>query len=138
MDAEFPCIAECADLFWLCGEVCVCAVFDVALVDEGLEVGAVSDAVWRVDVDGLHLACHAFLFDEAVHHQQAVACNHAVRPVVAMLVELDCLSQGRVFLWCLEQGGLWLSVAVACAGCLDDGARVDAFVHVQGDRLHIE
>ena len=35
------------------------AVLHVALVDEGLEVGAVLDAVGRVDADHLYLAGHA-------------------------------------------------------------------------------
>ena len=97
MDAEFPGIAECADLFWFCGEVCVFAVCDGVLVDEGLEVGAVFDAVRWVDIDGLDFVGHVFFFDEAIHDEEAVACYHAVLPVVAVLVELDCLSQGGIF-----------------------------------------
>ena len=56
VDAEFPGVAEGADHFWFLSEVFVLAVFDVAAIDEGLEIGAVADAVGRVDVDHLDLA----------------------------------------------------------------------------------
>ena len=78
------------------GQVFILAVLHVALVDERLEVGAVLDAVGRVDVDHLHLAGHALLFQQRVHHQQAVARDQAVGPAVGVLVELDRLAQRRV------------------------------------------
>ncbi len=78
MDAQLPGVAEGLDHFRFLGQVFVLAVLDVALVDEGLEVGAVLDAVGRVDVDHLHLAGHALLLQQRVHHQQAVACNQSI------------------------------------------------------------
>ncbi len=104
VDAEFPSVAEGPDHLRLLGQVVVLAVLDVALVDEGLEVAAVADAIRRVDVDHLHLAGHAFLFEQGVHHQQGVARDQAVRPVVGVLVELDGLAQRRVLLGRLKQG----------------------------------
>ena len=101
------------------------------VVRERLKVGAVLNAVGRVDVDHLHLTAHALLFEEAVHHQQAVARDQAVAPVVRVPVELDCPPQGRVLLLGLEQR--LLARAVALAYRLDDGAGVDPLVDVEGD-----
>ena len=64
MNAQFPRIAERLDHFRFLRQVFVLAVFDVALVDEGLEVGAVADAVGRIDVDHLHLPGHALLLQQ--------------------------------------------------------------------------
>ena len=61
----------------------------VAFVGEGLEVGAVVDAVRRVEVDHLHLPGHALFLQQRVHHQQAVARNHPVRPAALMAVEIN-------------------------------------------------
>ncbi len=47
------------------------------------------DAVRRVDVDHLDLAAQALALGEASHHLQAVAEDHAVRPVGLVLVEVD-------------------------------------------------
>ena len=103
------------------------------LVDEGLEVGAVFDAVWGIDVDHLDLTAQGFFFQETVHHQQAVARDEAVAPVVGVLVELDGFAQGRIFLLGLKQGLLPRRVAVALAHRLDDGAGIDSLVDMQGD-----
>ena len=46
------------------------------------------DAVGRVDVDALHLAAQALALGQAGHHLQRVAEDHAVRPVLVVLVEL--------------------------------------------------
>ncbi len=131
MDAQFPGVAEGFDHLRLGGQVLVLAVSYLSLVREGLKVGAVLDAVGRVDVDHLHLAAHALFLEEAVHHQQAVARDQAVAPVVGVLVELDRLAKGRVLLLGLEQRLLFR--AVALADRLDDGAGVDPLVDVEGD-----
>ena len=78
VDAQFPGIAKGADLLRLGGQVFVPAVLHVALVDEGLEVGAVLDAVGRVDVNHLYFAGHALLFQERVHHEERIAGDEAV------------------------------------------------------------
>ena len=136
MDAELPRVAEGADGLRLLREVVVAAVLHVALVDEGLEVGAVADAVGRVDVDHLHLAGHAFFFQQAVHDQQAVSGNEPVGPVVFVLVELNGLADGRILLRRGEQRELWLAVLLPYR--FDDAARVDAFMYVQGNRRHLK
>ena len=103
MDAEFPGVAEGADLFGLARGVLGLAVLHVALAGADLPVGAELDAVGRVDVDRLDLALEAFLLGERVHHQQGVAQNHAVGPLHAVLVlvefnellELDAVEVGE-------------------------------------------
>ena len=131
MDAQFPGVAEGFDHLRFGGQILVLAVPYLALVREGLKVGAVLDAVGRVDVDHLHLAAHALLLEEAVHHQQAVARDQAVAPVMRVLVELDRPAERRVLLLGLEQR--LLARAVALADRLDDGAGVDPLVDVEGD-----
>ncbi len=92
MDTQLPGVAEGAELLRLGGQVLVLAVLDVALVDEGLEVGAVADTVGWVYVDHLHSARHPLLFQQRVHHQQAVAGHQPVAPAMEVLVELDSLA----------------------------------------------
>ena len=64
VNAQFPGVAEGFERLRLARQILILAVLDVALVDEGLEVGAVLDAGGRVDVDHLHLAGHGFLFEQ--------------------------------------------------------------------------
>ena len=124
VDAEFPGVAEGANHFGFLGEVFVLAVFDVAAIDEGLEIGAVADAVGRVDVDHLDLAGHAFFFEEGVHDEERIAGDEAVGPAVGVAVEIDGFAEGRIFLAGFEEialGGLERD-AVALADSFD-GAR---------------
>src|ERR1700738_4277877 len=97
VDAEFPGVAEGADHFWFLGEVFVLAVFDVAMVDAGLEMGAVTDTVRRVDVHHLDLAGHAFFFKKGVHDQERVAGDEAIGPSVRVAIEIDGLAERRIF-----------------------------------------
>ncbi|MGC8908126.1 MAG: hypothetical protein ACP5M0_11880 [Desulfomonilaceae bacterium] len=76
------------------------------LFTKGWEVGAVLDAVGRVEVDHLHLAGHALFFEERVHHQERIAGDQAVRPAVLVLVELDGLAQ-RFLALLFEEGQLY-------------------------------
>ena len=135
VDAEFPGVAECADHFWFLGEVFVLAVLDVAAIDEGLEIGAVADAVGRVDVDHLDLAGEAFFFEEGVHDEEGIAGDEAVSPAMGVAVEIDGFAERRIFFAGFEEvalGGLERD-AVALADGFDDGARVNALVDVEGD-----
>jgi hypothetical protein len=86
MNAQFPGVAEGLDDFRLAGETGVIAILDVAVANADLPVGVVFDAVGRVDVDHLHLPLHAFPLQQAAHHQQAVALDQAVGPLVGLLV----------------------------------------------------
>ena len=54
------------------------AIFYISLINEWLKIRAVFNAVWRVEVDHLYLPGHAFLLQQAVHHQQAITGNQAL------------------------------------------------------------
>ena len=141
MDAEFPGVAEGTNHFRFLGEVFVFAVFDVAAIDEGLEIGAVADAVGRVNVDHLDLAGHAFFFEEGVHDEEGIAGNEAIGPAVGVAVEVHSFAEGRVFLASFKEerslDGLERGT-IAFADSFDDGARVNALVNVEGDRGNFE
>ncbi len=151
VDAQLPGVAEGLDHLRLLREVFVLAVLHVALVDEGLEVGAVLDAVGRVDVDHLHLPGHALFLQERVHHQERIARDQPVGPTALVLVEVDGVSERQVFERRGEEVGLVGIVPLtlpspggrgfafqAFAHRRQDARRVDALVHVQADRLHLE
>jgi|ERR1700675_1051974 len=66
VDAEFPSVAESSNHLRLLSQVFVLITrVKRFLIDEGLEIGAVANAVGRVDVDHLDLAGHAFFFRAA-------------------------------------------------------------------------
>ena len=88
VDAVAPGVAEGFDLLRLAGDVAGVAVLHVAAGGGPLEVAVELDAVGRVDVDALHLAAQALALGEASHDLQRVAEDHAVRPVLVVLVEL--------------------------------------------------
>jgi hypothetical protein len=97
VDAVAPGVAEGFDLLRLARDVVGVAVLHVAAGGGPLEVGVELDAVGRVEVDALHLAAQALALGQARHHLQAVAQDHAVRPVLVVLVELglSASSSGR-------------------------------------------
>ena len=119
------------------GEVYVFAIGNFAFVGEGLKVGAVFYPVGRVDVDGLHIAAHALFVEQAVHHQQAVARDQPVAPVVSVPVELDGLAQRRVLVRQLEQR-LLARAGVGPAHRLDDAARIDPLMYMKRDGGNLE
>src|SRR5207244_1319754 len=61
----------------------------IALARRDLPVGTERDAVGRVHVYHLDLAAEVLLLGEAVHHEQGVAEDQAVRPVALVGVEVD-------------------------------------------------
>ena len=88
VDAVAPGVAEGFDLLRLAGDVVGLAVLHVAAGRGPLEVAVELDAVGRVEVDALHLAAQALALGQARHHLERVAEDHAVRPVLVVLVEL--------------------------------------------------
>jgi len=141
VDAEFPSIAEGADHFWFLGKVFVLAVLDVAAIDERLEIGAITDAVGRIDIDHLDLAGQAFFFEEGVHDEERITGDEAVGPAMGVAIEIDGFAEGRIFFAGFEERRLErrrrdagaTGSAVALADGFDDGARVNALVDVEGD-----
>ena len=59
-----------------------------------LKVAVELDAVGRIDVDTLHFAAQSLALCERSHHLQRVAEDHAVRPVLIVLIELSLVHTG--------------------------------------------
>ena len=138
MDAQLPGVAEGLDLFRLAGGVLGLAVLHVALAGADLPVGAELDAVGRVEVDHLDLALEPFLLGQRGHHQQRIAQDHAVGPVLLVVVEVDQVLEGDA-VEVGKQGQLRLGLPPvwACgAHVLDDGLRVDLLLDVDGHGRH--
>ncbi len=77
----------------------------------------------RVDVDRLHLAGHALLLQEQIHHQEQIPRDEAVDPAVLVLVSLDGLAQ-RPFLH-FEERRLPHRLTVSLAHRFWKSARLD-------------
>ena len=137
MQAELPCIAECAQHFGLAREIVVAAVTNIALVHERLEVRAVTHAIRGVEIDHLNLAGKGLFLEQRVHHQQRVPGDEPVRPPVRVLVEVQCLAQRWILRGLLEEGGLDRARLLPPYG-LEDRARIDALMHVERDRRYLE
>ena len=88
VDAVAPGVAEGFDLLRLAGDVVGVAVLHVAAGGGPLEVAVELDAVGRVEVDALHLAAQALALGQAGHDLEGVAEDHAVGPVLVVLIEL--------------------------------------------------
>ncbi len=93
-----PGVAEGFDLLRLAGDVVGVAVLHVAAGGGPLEVAVELDAVRRVDVDALHLAAQSFALGQASHDLEGVAEDHAIRPVLVVLVELGA-PRASFFTW---------------------------------------
>src|SRR5229473_2277068 len=138
MKAEFPGITKSFYHFRLGGKVFIFAVFDVTVVDERLEIRAVPDAIGRIDINHLDLAPHALLLQQGIHHEQAITCNQAVRPVVLMFVEIDCFPKRRVFLKQAKQRSLDKILPVLIAHGFSDRAWVNPLMNVERNRRDLE
>ena len=94
-DAVAPRVAEGLDLLRFARDVGGVAVADVAARGGPLEVGVELDAVGRVDIDALDLAAQALALGQRGHDLQAVAQDHAVRPVSVVFVKVGTLGALR-------------------------------------------
>jgi len=71
---------------------------------------------------------------DGVHDEERIAGDEAIGPSVSVAIEIDGFAEGRIFFAGLEEIALdGSAVAIAAADGFDDGARVDAFVDVEGD-----
>ena len=139
MNLQLPSVAECANHLRLGGQVLIFAIFHIALVHKWLKIAAVLDAVRRVHINTLHLAAHPFFLQQRVHHQQTITSDKAVAPVVAMLVELHRFPQRRIFFRrCKELVLCTVGRAVAFLYHLNNRARLNAFMHMQRNCLHLK
>src|SRR5437773_6504551 len=88
MNPISPRIPERLHLLRLSRDVRRVAVLHVATGRAPLKIRVELDAVRRVDVDALDLAAQALALGQARHHLERVAEDHAIRPVLVVLVEL--------------------------------------------------
>ena len=142
MNAELPCVAERADLFGLARRVLHLSIFHVALPRRHLPVRSELDAVRRIEIDRLDLALQPFLLREARHHQQRVAEDHPVRPVLIVVVEIHLLVERRIVeaVEIVEQRqlGLLLSGLRRLAQVLDERLRMHLLLDVDRNDGHLE
>ena len=134
MNPIAPSVAEGFDLFGFAGDVVGLAVFHIAAGGGPLEVAVEFDAVGRVEVDALHLAAQALAFGEAGHDLEGVAEEHAVRPILVVLVEVGFFGAVGDAVEVVEEvelgdggGGLRLAEEV-----VHEGLGVDFFLNVEG------
>src|SRR5206468_8298021 len=91
MDAVTPCVAKCLNNLGLAGNLIRIVRFERAVCCGPLEVAVELDAIGRVEVDALHFATQALALGETGHHLKRVAEDHAVTPVLIMLIELGLI-----------------------------------------------
>ena len=91
MNAQFPGVPEGLDHLRLLGQIFVLFILYIPLVHKGLEIGAVLDAIGRINIHHLYLSGHALFLQQRIHDYQAVSGNHPIGPVDSMLVKLDRL-----------------------------------------------
>ena len=101
-----PSIPKRPHLLGLARDLGAVAILDCTTCRRPLEVRLELDAVRRVEVDALYLAAQALSFGERRHHLEAVAEDHAVRPVGVVLVELGPRVVARQPVEVREQVGL--------------------------------
>src|SRR5690606_16487728 len=88
VDAVAPRVAEGFDLLWFAGDVGGVPVLYVAASCGPLKVAVELNAVGRVEVNALHLPAQALARGHAGHHLKLGAKDHAVRPVLVVLIDL--------------------------------------------------
>ena len=119
------------------------AILHIAAGGRPLEVGVELDAVGRVEVDALDLAAQALAFGQTGHDLEGVTEDHAIRPVLIMLVELgfvralgDAVEVGE------EVGGEQTLVMLALLGgteqVVDERLGVNLFLDVERGRIDHE
>ena len=91
MNPEFPRIAIRLNLFDFAREVPI-AVPAACIKHLRLKVGTEVNAVRRIDVCHLHLACQPFAVRERIHHHQTIAEDEPIGPRYVVLVEFHCLA----------------------------------------------
>ena len=133
VDPVPPRVAERLHLLGLAADVLGLAVLHVAAGRGPLEVRVELDAVGRVHVDALHLAAQALALGQRRHHLEAVAQDHAVRPVGVVPVELGPRLVARQAVEVGEQVGLSILVpglGAAPAGLACEVVHEDLGVHL--------
>jgi len=119
------------------------AVFHVAAGGGPLKVAIKFDPVGWIEINALHLSPQAFAFGEAGHDLEGIAEDHAVGPVLIVLVELgfvhafgDAVEIGEEI--GLEAGFLGFGFFGLAEEIVDQDFGMDFFLDVEGRRLNDE
>ena len=89
MDPQLPGISKSLDLLRLARGVIGLAILHIPFTRAHLPVRTELDPIGRIHVNHLHLALQSFFFCQRRHYQQAVPQDHAVGPVLLVVVEID-------------------------------------------------
>ena len=138
VDAIGPSVAERLHLFGFAAEMIGLAVLHIAAGGAPLKIAVEFDPVRRVDIDALHLTLQPLPLRQARHDFQAIAQDHAVRPMLIMRIKFGALI-GRDAIEIREQIRriLWLCPPLACAfQILDNRLGVDFLLNIQWRRLN--
>ncbi len=120
-------------------QIIVFAVFDITFIDERLKVRALFDTVWRVEINHLNAARHSFFDQQRIHHQQRVARNQTVRPIMTMFIKLDSFGKRQIRLVGLKKRRLKVRFFFRLApNGFDNRAWVNPFVNVKRDGRNIK
>ena len=138
VDAEFPCISECANLFGLECHVLLLRIADVWFSSADLPVASEFDAVRRIEVYRLHLAFECFLLGEGVHDEEGVAKDEAIVPVLFVLIELDAFLKFEGTESLKERFGLAIFLYRHFSEHLNYGFGLDVFLRVNRHGMHAE
>ena len=87
MNAILPSISERLHLLRFAANALSLSLFNLYTRSRYLPIGIEFDAVRRININALHLPAQMLALGEARHHKQAVAEDHAVRPMLVVLVE---------------------------------------------------
>ena len=88
MDSVTPGVAEGFHLLGLAGDVARIPVLDVPARCRPLKVAVELDPIRWIKVDALHLASQPFALGKTRHDLQGVPQDHAVGPMLIVLIEL--------------------------------------------------
>jgi len=139
VNPQLPGIPKGFDLLGLTGQVLLFAVLHLAFARAHLPVGAKLNPIGRVHVDHLHLALQGLFLRQGGHHQQAVAQDHAVGPVLLVMVKIHQLFKGNV-VEIVEERQLLLRLFFLrlFTHILDDGLGTDLLLDIDGHRRHFQ
>src|SRR5208337_2052189 len=89
MNSTLPCVSESPHLLGLTSSIFHLSVLDIPLSSAYLPVRPELNPIGRVEIDHLNLTLEPLLFGKASHNLERVPQNHAVRPFLIVLVELN-------------------------------------------------
>ena len=136
VQSQFPGIAIGLHHLRLARHVRIVVVRHIAFADERLKVGAEFHPVRRVDVDHLHLAAEALVVQQRVHHDERVAEDQAVHPVVPVFVGAQ--RSGRRWRLGVAEQVEHVRLAFRVVERLDNRLGGEPLMHEQGQCGHVK